>query len=271
MCSLIDVDQKRWKTEVVENMLLRFEVEIIRTIPLCRTDQPDVLTWPYNPKGEYTVKYGYQFLQRELQNTQLGQSDGLRLKPLWQAIWNLPVPSKVKNLVWRATKNSLPTKDNLVRRKIIQNGCCDACREHTEDVKYAVYSCPKLDELWKRVPQWNHENLRRAMNFVDLIGTVFVENREPTLFSTVVWALWTLRNNLRMGKNTETLVHLLQRARERVSDFLLHNTAPVVPMGRPPVRWQPPGPSLYKVNVDGALFDVDNTAGLGVVIRNEHG
>ena len=42
-------------------------------------------------------------------------------------------------------------------------------------------------------------------------------------------------------------------------------------MGHPPTSWQPPGPLQYKVNVDGALFEADNTASLGVVIRNEHG
>ena len=57
-----------------------------------------------------------------------------------------------------------------------------------------------------------------------------------------------------MGKNEETLVHLLQQARERVSDFLQHNTVSVAPVGRPLAHWQPPGPGLYKVNVDGALF-----------------
>ena len=117
--SLIDSVQKIWKTEVMENMLLSFEVQSISTIPLCRTNQPDILTWPYNPKGEYTVKSRYQFLQREFQNVQPGQSDVANLKPLWQAIWNIPLPNKVKNLVWRAAKNSLPSKANLVCRKII--------------------------------------------------------------------------------------------------------------------------------------------------------
>ena len=42
-------------------------------------------------------------------------------------------------------------------------------------------------------------------------------------------------------------------------------------MGRQPAQWQPPGPGLYRVNVDGALFDADNIAGLGVVIKNEQG
>ena len=57
-----------------------------------------------------------------------------------------------------------------------------------------------------------------------------------------------------MGKDAETLVQLLQRARERVSDFLQHNAVPVVPVGRPLARWQPPGPGLYKVNVDGPFL-----------------
>ena len=104
--------------------------------------------------------------------------------------------SKVKNLVWRATKNSLPSKDNLVRQKIIQDAGCEACRKHNEDVKHALYSCLKLEELWKKMPLWNHENLRRTESFVDLIRIVFAENREPTLFAMVVWALWTRRNNL---------------------------------------------------------------------------
>ena len=172
-------------------MLLGFEAEIIRTIPLGHTKQLDVLIWPYNPRGKYMVKSGYWFLQREHQNAQPGQFDVSRLKSLWQAIWNLPVLSKVKNLVWRATKNSLPTKDNLIRRKIIQNGSCDVCQEHIEDVKHALYNCLKLAELWKKMPQWTHVNVSSARNFVDLIGNVFAENRELALFATIVWALWT--------------------------------------------------------------------------------
>ncbi|XP_075663184.1 uncharacterized protein LOC142632711 [Castanea sativa] len=109
------------------------------------------------------------------------------------------------------------------------------------------------------------------MTFIDLLGTVFAENREPALFSMVVWALWTRWNHLRAGENTGTLDHLLQQARDRLRDFLHHNTARIQPVGHPPTSWQPPGPSQYKINVDGVLFMSNSSAGLGVVIRNEHG
>ena len=87
----------------------------------------------------------------------------------------------------------------------------------------------------------------------------------------VVWSLWNCRNNLRLGKKAELLTHLMQQAKQRLGDFQHHNTARVEPVGHPPTSWQPPGPLQYKVNVDGALFEADNTASLGVVIRNEHG
>ena len=65
VCSLIDQDQRCWKLDVLEANLMAFEVEMVRTRPLCHTDQPDALIWPHNLNGEYSVKSGYKFLQLE--------------------------------------------------------------------------------------------------------------------------------------------------------------------------------------------------------------
>ena len=66
------------------------------------------------------------------------------MKPLWKKIWGLEVPNKVKNLVWRACTNSLPTKANLVQQKIITDNLCDICKMHQEDTKHALYYYPVL-------------------------------------------------------------------------------------------------------------------------------
>ena len=99
----------------------------MKSIPLCLTEQPVELIWPYSANGAYTVKSGYRFLQTDFQNQQPGQSDPLMLKPLLKGIWGLNVPIKVKNLVWRAAKNSLPIKRNLVKRKVLTDDRCDHC------------------------------------------------------------------------------------------------------------------------------------------------
>ncbi|XP_075655138.1 uncharacterized protein LOC142625345 [Castanea sativa] len=86
------------------------------------TIQDDVLIWPFNPDGAYSVKFGYKFLHEEHLGKQPSLSENEALKPLWKKIWGLNVPNKVKHLAWRACKDSLPTKVNLVRHKITTTG-----------------------------------------------------------------------------------------------------------------------------------------------------
>ena len=173
----------------------------------------------------------------EFQNQQSGQSEPLMLKPLWKGIWNLNVPSKVKNLVWRVVKNSLPTKWNLVKRKVLTEDCCNHYKIQHEDTLHALYLWPKLDKIWLLVQAWNQRSLWKTMNFVDFMGCILMENRDPNLFAMVVWAVWKRRNDMRVGKRGQNLPNLVQQARSKLHDFLLHNSAATAPVGRPPTQW----------------------------------
>ena len=50
------------KEEVIDSTLLSFEADIVKKITLSHMAQPDQLTWPFNPTGEYSVKARYKFL-----------------------------------------------------------------------------------------------------------------------------------------------------------------------------------------------------------------
>ncbi|KAK9993402.1 hypothetical protein SO802_023105 [Lithocarpus litseifolius] len=97
------------------------------------------------------------------------------------------------------------------------------------------------------------------------------DNRDPPLFSMVEWAIWNRRNNLRLGKPAAPLNELLSQSQDRLREFKLYNSLSIIPVGRPPTSWQAPNSDTYKVNFDGALFAAENSAGLGVVIRNAEG
>ena len=62
----------------------------------------------------------------------------------WREVWRLEVPSKVKNFVWRACKEALPTKANLCRRRIILEATYEACKEENEDVSHAIFFCSSV-------------------------------------------------------------------------------------------------------------------------------
>lgn len=99
--NFIDHESRTWREDILENSSLDLEASTTKKIPPCRTPQADTLTWPYNQNGDYSVKSaGYKFLQDEFQTQQPGSSTSDTSKPLWQAIWNLNVPGKVKNRLW---------------------------------------------------------------------------------------------------------------------------------------------------------------------------
>lgn len=132
-------------------------------------------------------------------------------------------------------------------------------------------TAPKLLELWTKVEIWNHSRLKQATSFIDLMGCVFANNRDPTLFSTVAWAIWNRRNNLRLGKPAAPLNELLAQSQDRLRNFKLYNSSSKVQVDQPPTKWQAPDNETYKVNFGGALFAAENSAGMGVIIRNTKG
>lgn len=62
VCILIDQECRSWNGDMLDATWLGFVVDMVKKIPLCYTDQPNELTWPYNANGAYSVKFGYTFL-----------------------------------------------------------------------------------------------------------------------------------------------------------------------------------------------------------------
>ena len=232
-------------------------------MPLCRSIQDDVLMWPFNLNGVYTVKSRYRFLHEEQCRKQQGPSEVEVLKPLWNKIWGLHVLSKIKHLAWKVCKNSLPTELNLVRHKIITDGCCDVCKTLQEDVVHALFLCPDFQPLWSTMPKWNHGTLMACTSFIDIFDCIFAGNKDPDLFAAVIWTPWTRRNNLCLGKPALPLNKVIEFAQERLTEVVTSTPLPSYPTQHTAATWITPWTHSYKLNFDGAR--------IGVVIRNEAG
>ena len=129
--------------------------EIIKKIPLSQVATEDVLFWPFTSNGIYNCKSGYRFLKEEAEQLETNRPPPFRDKHLWKTIWSMRVAQKIKNFVWRACHNALPTKKELVRRTIIANPICDRCRIAVEDPLHALWSCSKVDIVWADQSLWD--------------------------------------------------------------------------------------------------------------------
>ena len=111
---LIEENSRQWNHELIDGIFTPLEAELIKALPLSQLEAEDNLFWPFTGSGIYSSKSGYRFLKAEGQPVD-DEQQRARDSSLWRTIWPVPVPNKIKNLMWRACRNSLPTKDNLVR------------------------------------------------------------------------------------------------------------------------------------------------------------
>ena len=134
---LIDPVTHSWDDCLIQGLFNNQEVSLIKSIPLCTTSVADTLIWPFNASGTYTVKSGYKFLAKEkLHNQFLAHLD--HNSDLWKLIWGLDVPNKIKNFIWRSSRDAIPVKKNLKRRKILNEDKCDHYGQAEESVLHAI-------------------------------------------------------------------------------------------------------------------------------------
>lgn len=109
---LMDQDTMQWRTDFIRSSFTHTSAEAILALPLCIWGCIDTLFWWYNRDGRYSVQSGY-WLARSIHPRHYSNANGEENHSNWQKIWGLDGPPKLKHLLWRDCKNSLPV--NVVR------------------------------------------------------------------------------------------------------------------------------------------------------------
>ena len=117
---LIDKEKACWKTEVIDALFLPHEAEEIKKIPLSSHLPTDKQIWACSHNGVFTVQSAYWVarVMSRPRNFSSGSDEG-RNRQFWTKIWRIQVPHKIRHFTWRACRDILPTKSNLLRWKVL--------------------------------------------------------------------------------------------------------------------------------------------------------
>ena len=211
---LLDGVNRCWLPEVIDNLFLPHEAKMIKSIPISLVDCDDKIFWPLTANGEYSVKTGYKLLSNLDASDNPGSSDISQSKHIWKTIWNLNVPNRVKILIWRAGLNALPSRVNLVKRKVQCDPVCPACGIEQETTLHALWSCPALEEVWTVHFAWLSKQTRFCSNFMDILQACCARNDCFELFAIISSIIWNRRNRLRLGEMTVPLQRINAMARD---------------------------------------------------------
>ena len=134
---LIDLELHVWRGDMIMTLFHREDVDVITKIPLSRRVVSDSIIWLHNKHGKFSVKSAYKVARRLRGNGNQAKSlTGCVGKLIWPVLCKLCIPNKIKIFGWRACNDILPTKCNLVKRRIINEDKCQIC---TREVELAVH------------------------------------------------------------------------------------------------------------------------------------
>ena len=188
VCSFIDENGPRWVEDRVCSEFYPHEARIVLGIPLSSRLPPDKLIWTGTKSGRYSTTSAYKLLAEKPSS---GPSDPSAHSRFWKFIWALEVPNKIKHFIWRACRESLPTKKNLCTRKLTRNSTCDLCQEGVEDVIHSLWGCPVLKEIWWEEPCLRQQLYTQFVDFRDLcLGVTNIEDQHlAERFAFVAWSI----------------------------------------------------------------------------------
>ncbi|KAL0007021.1 hypothetical protein SO802_008523 [Lithocarpus litseifolius] len=136
---LINEDTQTWNEDAIDGLFVPEEAALIKKIQLSRHLTEDKLFWPWTQSGKYSFKSAYRFLKYEVD--EIGaEAMQVEDRNLSHNIWDSRVPNKIKNFMWRACHDSIPTKANLRLRHITDNPLCErsgigvVIRDHTGSI-----------------------------------------------------------------------------------------------------------------------------------------
>ncbi|XP_039688673.1 uncharacterized protein [Medicago truncatula] len=162
--------------------------------------------WLPDPVEGYTVRGSYRLLTTK---------DVPLRDPATSLIWHNQVLLKVSLFAWRLLHDRLPTKVNLVQRRVLDTEasmCVSDCGM-SETAQHLFLTCDAFSSLWPLVRHWlgiigvdTNVLLDHFFQFVNLTGGgKATRDFLQLIWLLCVWVLWNERNN-RLFNNVVTSI-----------------------------------------------------------------
>ena len=218
---LINLEIHMWRSELIHSIFHQDNAKAICRIQLSRRHVEDSIIWSYNKNGNFSIKSAYKVTRRiqgEDRAESLANSSGTKI---WHALWNLKIPNKINIFGWRACTDILPTRANLVWRRVLTDDKCPICLRESENTNHAIWEFATVQDIWFR----NCQKLqKRCSGVVDVMQLMeYLSDRltreELELFWVHAWLAWNQLNPVVFGGNLMDPRNLNNRVEEYLTDY----------------------------------------------------
>ena len=263
---LILNDRRDWDMGLIQSICNERDVNLIRQIHIPLKEREDRWMWLFDSKGEFSVKSCYRRIRGEKV-----YEDGV----FWKRLWNLQLPGKVLNFLWRVCRGVLPTAEALVRKNVNMTKFCSWCQTEVEDEKHILFTCHFAREVWHELGMQQLVTVMQEDTIITVFKRVFrTGTREQcVMLGLFCWSMWFRRNKWVWDKATMSVFGVKAMALNMLNDWrkAMEKASRESQMQQVARNWQKPPPGWVKINMDAACKQGDDCVKLGCVARDENG
>jgi ribonuclease HI len=280
--SFIDASSATWRRDLLEEYFLPMDCDIIRAIPLSTRRLADCWSWHYEKTGVLSVRSVYRMLVQ----TKKRREDWLESRPavsnsakegkLWQQLWKIQVPSKLRIFLWRLAHQSLPTGDVRHHRHMADTNACSICGE-ADSWRHSLLSCTLARCVWALMDESVTEHMCRseepsAKQWIFLMMES-LSKEDFARISVTLWAIWHARRKVIFDDEFQSPLSTFAFVESYLRDLSISGAVRTkekgVPASHP--KWIPPPPGYEKINVDAAISRTGSGGAVGAVCRSAEG
>lgn len=111
-------------------------------------------------------------------------------------VWDLKIPPRVQFFLWLLTNNKHLTRDNLGKRKKLEDESSVFCNEK-ETNQHLFFDCVVAKRMWKEISAIIDKDI--VSNF-ESIGIYWLSNKRflvvNMLTAAAIWSVWKYRNDV---------------------------------------------------------------------------
>ena len=116
----------------------------------------------------------------------------------------IQAPHKVRHFIWKACRDILPTKKNLVQRKVLHDDRCNECHEEAKTLVHLFWSCSRARKVWSCTKIHFGIAPVKIHSCFDLMWHMIMEGNydesKVALVATIARAIWVIEMRCVIGE-----------------------------------------------------------------------
>ncbi|KAL2940044.1 hypothetical protein RDABS01_001426, partial [Bienertia sinuspersici] len=261
----------KWNESLVISIFTANVVDGILQIPISMFEVVDEWEWSLSKHGEFTVHSAYyaglQENDRARPATQVVEN-----RTLWQSLWKIHAPPKVKIFGWKVLHGGSSVKEKLRVRGMEVDVRCPMCGSYEESILHMLVRYPEVELIWRYTPlrlEFMQGSTSSFKGWVDLLLQRFKDVGWWSLFLTIAWGIWLKRNMWVFSSKRNKVQRVIQKAVTLVAEYDEANKkqvcAQVEEVGGN--HWKATAQPRQYLNTDAGIFN-GGWIGLGAVVRD---